>query len=440
MYRPLASTLFLTLLLVGCSREAQTPTETGPAKVIVSKRPSTATPADKQAARANRQKVTLADPGLSAGIHGKGPLSVSDIEKWLSNGANHEPLELDLPMWLTPGAGQIKDLRDNPMTRAKVELGRQLFFDKRLSEDNTVSCATCHEPGKGYTVDIPLATGIKGQVGKRNPPTLLNRIMLSLGDDRQFWDGRSLSVEDALLHALTDPTEMAASSEEIIEKLKAIEGYRLQFDGIYGDVTWDGIGDAVGCFVRCLVTGPSPYDYYEQWERYKDVDQELLDEDAEFAGRHKEARLAAEAQPMSESARRGEYLFFGNKAWCSACHNGVNFTDELYHNIGIGLKRENPDLGRYSITKKDEDWGAFKTPTVRGSIYTAPYMHDGSLATLEDVVEWYAHEGQANRNLDYRYKRVAGEELTEQDKKDLVEFVKACSGPLPHVEAGRLPE
>jgi len=118
----------------------------------------------------------------------------------------------------------------------------------------------------------------------------------------------------------------------------------------------------------------------------------------------------------------------------------VNLTDELYHNIGIGLQAKEPDLGRYAITKKAEDWGAFKTPSVRAAVWTAPYMHNGSLATLKDVIEWYDHEGSPNRNLDYRYKRIKGEELTEQDKKDLVEFVKACSGPLPKVETGRLPE
>jgi cytochrome c peroxidase len=233
---------------------------------------------------------------------------------------------------------------------------------------------------------------------------------------------------------------MAASPDATVEKLKHIEGYRLQFDQIYGDVRWNGVGNAIGCFVRNLATGPSPYDYYARWQAWKDADPEDLQEDAEYAAEYEEAKTNAEAHPMSESAVRGEYSFFGNKAWCSACHNGVNFTDELYHNTGIGLDAEKPDPGRYAVTKKAEDWGAFKTPTIRDAIYTAPYMHDGSLATLESVIEWYAHEGLANRNLDYRYKRIQRDELAEQDRKDLVEFVKACSGPLPRVETGRLPE
>jgi cytochrome c peroxidase len=362
------------------------------------------------------EKVMLGAAEHLAGIPGEGTLDTAEIRKWLDNPANHAPLEFELPMWLKPGAGQVKDLKENPMTRAKIELGRQLFFDTRLSADNSVSCASCHQPDKGFTVDTPLATGVKGQT-RRNPPALLNRISLALGHDQQFWDGSCTSVEDALLHSLENAAQMAASPDATIEKLKVIEGFRVQFEHIYGDVTWDNLGNAIGCFVRCLVTGTSPFDYYARWEVYKDYDQQLLDEEPELAAEHQEAKLAAEAHPMSESAQRGEYLFFGNKAWCSACHNGVNFTDELYHNTGVGLDAENPDLGRFEVTGKDQDWGAFRTPTIRGAVFTAPYMHDGSVATLEAVIDWYDHQGRANRNLDYRYKRIAGDELTEQDNR-----------------------
>jgi cytochrome c peroxidase len=141
---------------------------------------------------------------------------------------------------------------------------------------------------------------------------------------------------------------------------------------------------------------------------------------------------------MSESAIRGEQLFFGTKAWCVGCHSGVNLTSESYFNIGIGLDADDPDLGRYQVTHSERDWGTFKTPSVRTALYTAPYMHDGSLETLEDVVEWYAGGGRSNRNLSPRYKSIGV--LTEQEKQDLVEFMKACAGPLPTVATGRLPE
>lgn len=391
------------------------------------------------------QKVMLGSPELLQGIAGKGDVTVAEIRQWLDDPANHLPLEIELPLGLEPGVCRMKDLTQNPMTRAKIELGRQLFFEKRLSADNTISCAHCHEPEKGYTVASAVAVGVNGQKGRRNPPTLLNRIMLGLGEDRQFWDGRSISVEDALLHALKDPTEMAASPEETIRKLKEIEGYRLQFEEIYQGVTWEAIGDATGCFVRCLVTETSPYDYSDKWRAFKHLDQQSLDDDPELAERHQRFKSAAEAHPMSESAYRGESIFFGNKAWCSGCHNGVTFTDELYHNIGIGIGSPSAgspstDLGRFETTKMGEDWGAFKTPSIRAAIWTAPYMHDGSVASLKDVIEYYAHESVASRNLDYRFQRIAGPELTEQDKEDLLEFVKACSGALPKVQTGRLPQ
>jgi cytochrome c peroxidase len=386
-----------------------------------------------------RTVVRVGDPRLLAGIPGAGPLELEEVRVWLNDPATNVPLMLELPAWLRPGAGQVKDLTDNPLTRGRIELGRQLFFDPRLSADSSVSCATCHELEHGFTVATRVAKGVAGQAGTRNPPALLNRIMLSVGDDRQFWDGRATSVEDALLHALADPTEMNAKPSAIVDRLSGIEGYRLQFECLYGDVSWDAIGDAIGAFVRCLVTGDSAYDAEVTWRSYRNLAQELLAEDTELAARRSEAREAAARNPFMESAHRGERLFFGNRAWCSACHNGVNFTDEGFHNIGVSLAASEPDLGRYRVTGRDEDWGAFKTPTIRGAVHTAPYMHDGSVDTLADVIEWYAHAGAANRNLDYRYRWIDRTSLSRQDRDDLVAFVKACSGSLPTVEKSRLP-
>lgn len=383
--------------------------------------------------------VLLGDTRLLAGIPGSGPLTLNEIRTWLTDPRTNSPLTFKLPAWLKPGAGQVKDLTENPPTRGRIELGRQLFFDPRLSADATVSCATCHEPDHGFTVATRVAKGIGGQSGTRNPPALLNRIMLSVGDDRQFWDGRATSVEDALLHALADPNEMNAEPAALVEKLARIEGYRLQFECLYGDVSWQAIGDAIGQFVRCLVTGDSPYDSEVAWRAYRNLDADMLAEDADLASRHAQAREIAARTPMTEAARRGERLFFGNRAWCSACHNGVNFTDEGFHNIGIGLHSPTPDLGRYPITGRDEDWAAFKTPTIRGAVHTAPYMHDGSVATLADVVDWYAHAGATNRNLDYRYRWIERTSLSHQDREDLVAFMEVCSGPLPVVERARLP-
>jgi len=389
---------------------------------------------------APRETVRLDDPSLLAGIPGDGPLTASEVSRWLAEPTSLGPLVIELPAWLAPGAGQVKDLSDNPLSRAKIELGRQLFFDKRLSADGSLSCASCHQPEHGFAYPRPLATGVGGEPGRRHPPTLLNRIMLAVGDDRQLWDGSASSVEAALLHTLADEREMGADPAATIARLEAIEPYRLQFVQLYGGVSRAAIGDAIGGFVRCLVTGDSPYDRAVQWRTYERLPEDLLAADPELATRFLAAQQAAAAQPLSAAAQRGEQLFFGNRAWCSACHNGVNITDEQFHNIGIGLDGPNPDLGRFLVTGRDADWAAFKTPTIRNAAATAPYMHDGSLPTLAAVVDWYAQGGRPNRNLDYRFAWLEPGSLSSQDKADLVAFIEACSGPLPQVEAGRLPE
>jgi cytochrome c peroxidase len=140
---------------------------------------------------------------------------------------------------------------------------------------------------------------------------------------------------------------------------------------------------------------------------------------------------------MSDSAIRGQKLFFSQEVNCTACHVGANFTDEKFHNLGVGMDKEQPDLGRFEVTKEEKDKGAFKTPTIRNVEFTSPYMHDGSQKTLEEVVEWYAKGGHPNPWLDEKVKKLT---LTDQDKADLVAFMKACSGPFPKVEHARLPE
>jgi cytochrome c peroxidase len=140
---------------------------------------------------------------------------------------------------------------------------------------------------------------------------------------------------------------------------------------------------------------------------------------------------------MNDSAKRGRELFFGQKAGCTACHVGPNLSDEKFHNIGVGMDSESPDLGRFTVTQDEKDRGAFKTPTIRNVALSAPYMHDGSQKTLEEVVEWYNKGGHPNPNLSDKIKKL---DLNEQEKKDLVEFMKACTGVFPKVETGRLPE
>jgi cytochrome c peroxidase len=386
-------------------------------------------PAAQEAAA--REKVTLGDPALTAGVPGTGPITVEQIDRWLADPKNFVTLDPVLPLGLSQGEKQITGLEANPLTRAKIELGRQLYFDKRLSADATVSCASCHDPSMGYTAHTQTGVGIRGQKGGRNSPVSFNRIL----SGKQFWDGRVDSLEAQAVGPIANPIEMGFTHEGVVQRLAGLPVYKKQFDKIFGELTIDRVGQAIAAFERAIVTGPAPYDHHEQLLPFQKMDAEDIAEDAELAARYAAAKAAAEANPISESARRGRELFFG-KANCTACHVGANLADEQYHNIGIGMDKAEPDLGRFVVTKDEKDRGAFKTPTVRNAALTAPYMHDGSVETLEEVVAWYDKGGHPNPQLSDKIKPL---NLTAGERADLVEFMKACTGPTPPVETDRLP-
>ncbi len=379
-------------------------------------------------------KVMLGSPELTAGIPGDGPLEMAQIEVWLADPANHELLDFELPMGLATGASQIKGVDKNPLTRAKIELGRQLYFDPRLSADATISCASCHDPAEGFARHTQFGEGIKGQKGDRNSPVSYNRIL----SDNQFWDGRAGSLEEQAVGPIANPIEMGNTHEACVETLAGIPGYKAQFDKIFGRLDIDAVGEAIASFERTIVTEPTPFDYYEQLRPFEKLDKEDIEDDPELKERYDAALAAAEAHPLSESAKRGRELFFSDKAGCSACHVGANLTDEKYHNIGVGMDNENPHVGREKVTEDPKHTGAFKTPTIRNVAKSAPHMHDGSQKDLVEVVEFYAKGGHPNPNLDEKIKKL---DLSDQDKKDLVEFmVQGCSSDFPKIEPSRLPK
>jgi cytochrome c peroxidase len=388
-----------------------------------------ATPADQ----AVTDKVVLGNPELTAGIPGDGDLTIEEITKWIDDPRNHLQLDVELPLGLAAGKAQIAGLNKNPLTRAKIELGRQLFFDNRLSlADAGIACATCHDPDHGYAKETQFGVGIRDQTGNRNSPPAYNRILSTA----QFWDGRAATLEEQAIGPIANPIEMGNTHEACVTCLKGIEGYQVQFDKIFGELTIDTVAMAIASFERAIVTSPTPFDYREQFvAQFKDLEREDLEGDAEQLSRYDALKKAMDENPMSESAIRGRELFFG-KAQCTTCHVGANLTDEKYHNLGVGMDKENPDLGRYEVTKDEKDKGAFKTPTIRNIVHSAPYMHDGSQKTLEEVVEWYDKGGHANPYLSDKIKKL---NLTDQEKKDLVEFMKSVTGEFPKVERGRLP-
>lgn len=386
------------------------------------------------------ERVTLGSADLTAGIPGEGPLTIAQIQAWLDNPANHATLEVELPKGLAAGAQAIRIPADNPLTRAKIELGRQLYFERRLSSDGTISCADCHHPDEGFAKHTQFGVGVGGQTGGRNSPTAYNRIL----SGPQFWDGRAESLEAQAIGPIANPIEMANTHEAAVDTLKKIEGYRIQFAKIFGDVTIENVGRAIASFERAIVTGPSPFDYYEPLRAMQNAfksDLEdlaaLKEDDPDLYDDYMRVLEASKKNAISESAIRGREIFFSDRGRCSACHVGANLTDEKYHNLGVGMAAEKPDPGRFAVTGQEQDRGAFKTPTIRNVALTAPYMHDGSQKTLEEVVQWYVKGGHPNPQLSKEVRKL---DLTPQDEADLVAFMKACTGPFPVVETGRLPE
>jgi cytochrome c peroxidase len=409
---------------------AQTAPAPAPASATAAAAPPAA--AAEQAAPPARETVVLGDPSLTAGVPGSGPITLEQIDQWLADPKNSVVLDPILPLGLSQGAAQITGLDTNPLTRAKIELGRQLYFDPRLSADSTVSCASCHSPAEGYSAHTKTGVGIRGQLGGRNSPVSFNRIL----SGPQFWDGRVDSLEAQAVGPIQNPIEMGFTHEGVVKRLGEMPVYKKQFEKVFGELTIDRVGQAIAAFERVLVTAPSPYDYGEQLRSFAGLDPDDIAEDAELSQKFAAAKAAAEAHPMSEEAKRGREIFFTERGNCTACHVGANLADEKYHNLGIGMDKPEPDLGRFVVTKDPKDTGAFKTPTVRNVALSAPYMHDGSLATLEEVVEWYDKGGHPNPHLSEKVRPL---KLSAQDKADLVAFMKACTGPTPTVETSRLP-
>ncbi len=315
----------------------------------------------------------------------------------------------DLPLGLDAALFQVPE--DNPMSPEKVALGWQLFYDTRLSVDNTISCASCHLPDAGFADPGRGSVGVGGAVGDRNAPPVINAAFWS----SQFWDGRSPSLEDQALGPMQNPIEMAHTQEAVEATLNEIPGYRKQFQAVFGAerITADLAGKAIATFERVVLSGNSPWD---RWEQERD------------------------STAVSEPARRGGELARA-KARCTACHAGTSCTDApfgLFHNIGVGMSASEPDLGRYNVTGQEEDRGAFKTPTLRQVAETAPYMHDGSMATLEEVIDFYDRGGESNPWLDPKMKPLG---LTEGEKQDLLAFLRALTGEVPTwaKQAPRLP-
>ena len=275
-------------------------------------------------------------------------------------------------------------------------LGEKLFFDKRLSADNTVSCATCHDPATAFASKDGLAIGVQNRIGTRNVPTVLNvRFSKSY-----FWDGRALTLEDQAKQPLLNASEMGMISESaIVQRLSSIPAYRAQFSRVFGreGITLNTITKAIAAYERTLVSRDSPFDRF----------------------------IAGDAKAITEAQLKGWELFKG-KAGCIECHtfspSSPLFTDFSFHNTGLAL--DVSDRGRFLVTQAAKDIGAFKTPSLREVELTGPYMHNGSLRTLLDVVRFYNQGPQRTPNLDVKMRTL---NLSESEMNDLVEFLRTLT-------------
>ena len=343
--------------------------------------------------------------------------------------ADSQAFDFKLPLGISRDVWTYFVPKDNPMTAAKVALGRELFFDKRLSADGSISCAGCHAPERAFTDGKPIAEGIGGRRGTRNSPTLLNA-MFNTG---QFWDGRAESLEAQARLPLVNPDEMGNQTyEQIVARLRGEPDYVKKFERVFGGaITMEAVAKAIAAYERTLVAGNSPFDRYQ----------------------------AGDMNALSSAARNGMILFRG-KARCNVCHT-INqgfgaypfLSDGNYRNPGVAASvagfaalsrramqvagdfkpallaelNKQPDsqlLGRFLVTGNTLDIGAFRTPSLRNVELTAPYFHDGSAATLADVVKFYVKGGNANAFRDWQLEPV---DLSEDEQRELIEFLKALT-------------
>jgi cytochrome c peroxidase len=324
--------------------------------------------------------------------------TIAMLSSWIAtpaaNAQSATEYKLKIPFGLEETAVVIP--ADNPLTNEKVELGRLLVFDKRLSQDNTIACMSCHLAKFAFTDGKPVSTGIRGQKGGRSAPASFNRVFSSA----QFWDGRAATLEDQSVGPFTNPIEHGFANYDVMRaKMMKIAGYRKLFKQAFGEdnITIDNVGKAIASFQRTILSGNSPADRFDQGQE--------------------EGAISAEAQHG--------LILFREKARCTKCHSGFNFTDEKFHNLGLGWDDNKVDLGRYMVTKIAEDIGAFKTPTLREIARSAPYTHDGRFKTLEEVVNFYNQGGVKNPHQD---PLIIPLELTDEEKRDLVAFLHTLNG------------
>jgi len=310
----------------------------------------------------------------------------------------------DMSKWLRPT--EVPQPQNNKLTPERIELGKLLYFDTRLSKNNKISCATCHSPSRGWTDAIPTAkaVGFEGRVGPRNSPVILN----SAYQKRQFWDGRVRSLEQQALGPIETDVEMNMPLNELVPKLKKIQGYKVLFAKAYPKegITKDTIAKALASFERTVVSTESPFDKYAKGDK----------------------------NAISEDAKKGFALFKG-KAHCADCHDGFNFSDGSFQNIGLhDGELHGKELGRYNVKHRAAWYGVFKTPTLRDVTKSFPYFHDGSVKTLKEATVICSQGGRYEHNVRNKSDVMIDRNLSKTEVDEIVTFMKTLTGPDLHIQ------
>ncbi len=310
-------------------------------------------------------------------------------------------LAQDTSKWICPS--EVPQPEDNKLTKERIELGKLLYFDVRLSRDDTISCATCHSPSRGWSDEVPTskAVGFQGRVGPRNSPTILN----SAFQKKQFWDGRAKSLEAQALGPIEADVEMNMPLDMLIPKLNKIQGYKELFAKAYpeskGVITKEYLAKAIASFERTVISPEAPFDKY----------------------------IKGDKNAISAEAKKGFELFQG-KAHCTDCHDGWNFTDGSFHNIGLNDgELTGKELGRYNVKARPAWYGVFKTPTLRDVTKSYPYFHDGSVKTLKEATVLCSEGGRYENNVKNKSEYMKKRDLSEDEVDAVVAFMHTLTGP-----------
>ncbi len=312
-------------------------------------------------------------------------------------------VQIKTPLGLPP----VPIPADNPPTEETISLGRRLYYDPILSVDRTISCASCHAPQFAFSDHRPVSEGVGSKLGTRHAPTVINSAYSTL----QFWDGRAPSLEEQAKGPIGNPVEMAHSLDGAVKRLQADPQYPALFKNAWGtdQISIEMVAKSIASFERTIVAGNSPFDRF-------------------YYGKDSKA--------MSPEAQRGLVIFLSpKKGDCAVCHtigkDYALFTDNKFHNLGVGAdtRGQLSDVGRFAVTKADEDMGCFKTPSLRNLENRGRYMHDGSFPSVKDALAHYIGGGNWNPHLDKEIHSL--DVLTFEERGDLLEFLDALNGQLP---------